>query len=149
MKCYTDENGFGYHCDSDGDRIYDEPHRQKSWDLSAPPSEMGTNTLCAAVAKEVLGCKIEWSGYYRDWCCMCKNDAHQIDQQCSIIMEYSSGMRIRDVVTAVAHLIRFDALTSPREICEQALQAVRDSKGPVKVRASTRGPLALPPGGKK
>lgn len=71
--------------DEDGCAIYDNPRGQFGWDLDAPPEEMGDKALCAAVARDLLGCKVEWWGYYCDWVCDCPGAVHGCDSQCSQI----------------------------------------------------------------
>jgi hypothetical protein len=39
------------------------------------------------------GCSIEWNPRYKAWCCGCKDDLHNGDQQCSIITVESSKRR--------------------------------------------------------
>ena len=73
------------HRDSDGDLHYSEPEGEEGWDLEADPEEMGLKALCAAVARDILGCKIKWWPYYCDWVCGCKGTPHGCDQQCSSI----------------------------------------------------------------
>lgn len=73
------------HRDSGGEPRYSEPQGEEGWDLEADPSEMVMKALCAAVARDILGCSIEWSDYYCDWCCMCRGIPHACDSQCSAI----------------------------------------------------------------
>lgn len=71
--------------DSDGDAIYAPPTEADGpeWDLDGDPRKMGLKALCAAAARDILGCQIKWWGYYCDWCCGCEGTPHGCDQQCS------------------------------------------------------------------
>lgn len=86
------------------------------------------NDLDALVAKYVLGCKPIWSTSYQHWCCGCAGYVnHMIDQQCSIIADYTSGRFpswTEDILDAVPVLRRFPLSTSPRTLCEKALKAL-------------------------
>lgn len=82
--------------DSDGDVIFAKPRGEKGWDLDADPTEMFDKTLCAAVARDILRCKIKWWGYYCDWVCSCKGTPHGYDSQCSIMA--SSTQLFGDVI---------------------------------------------------
>jgi hypothetical protein len=73
------------HYDADGDAVYAEPQHEEGWDLDAPSATMGTKALCAAIARDILGCKPVWSGYYCDWICSCDGNGHGLDSQCSAI----------------------------------------------------------------
>ena len=75
------------HRDNDGDAHYSEPEDEDGWDLDAQPHEMGTKALCAAVARDILGCELHWNGYYCDWCCSCHGNEHGCDSQCSAIAD--------------------------------------------------------------
>lgn len=73
--------------DMDGDPIFAVPDSDDgpAWDLDGSPAEMGMRALCAVVARDILGCRPEWWGYYCDWCCTCEGNPHGIDSQCSAI----------------------------------------------------------------
>jgi hypothetical protein len=71
--------------DSDDDPIWSEPVNEPEWDVDGDPAKMNTKALCAAVARDMLDCKIKWWGYYCDWCCGCEGTPHGCDQQCSAI----------------------------------------------------------------
>ncbi len=73
--------------DSDGDPIYGEPDSatEPEWDVDGEPAKMNTKALCAAVARDILGCQIKWWGYYCDWCCGCEGNEHGCDSQCAAL----------------------------------------------------------------
>ena len=73
--------------DEDGDSYYSEPTAEEgpAWNLEGDPAEMNQKTLCAAVARDVLGCRVKWWPYYCDWCCACPHTEHGCDSQCSSI----------------------------------------------------------------
>ncbi len=71
--------------DDDGNAIYAEPNAEPEWDVNGDPDRMGTKALCAATARDILGCEIKWWGYYCDWVCGCDNMAHAYDSQCSAL----------------------------------------------------------------
>ena len=60
-----------------------DPATEPEWDLEGGPEEMNVKALCAAVARDILGCQIKWWGYYCDWCCGCRGTPHGCDSQCS------------------------------------------------------------------
>lgn len=113
-----------YTVDSSGDKIYKQP---KDWSLDKDPKKMNQLELSAAVARDLLGCKPKWWGYYADWTCGCKGD-HTMDQQCSIIAAYAEDARYaRQVAVELEKKTGFilPATFTPRQICERALIVIR------------------------
>ena len=92
--------------------------------MNVSPNDLTNSDLDKAVAEEVLGCKPHWNEHYREWCCSCDDDAHMIDQQCSVLPSYSMDKRYAAQVAEKAELdisIRAPA----RDICIAALNAAR------------------------
>lgn len=122
-KKYTDTDGHTYELDSDGDRLWDLP---ESWSLDKDPAGMGPKELAAASAR-LLGCKPEWSRYYRDWVCSCRNGTHACDSQCSVIADYPRDVRhVRRIALYMERLGMEvpKATAEPADICRAALRGV-------------------------
>lgn len=109
--------------DADGDPLYGIP---EEWSLDRDPGEMTTKELCAAVARDVFGCRPEWNAYYGDWCCSCGQ--HVADQQCSVVADFVKDARW---TRRLARKMEQDGLVAPRmsacgrEVCVEALRAYR------------------------
>ncbi len=73
------------HRDEDGEAHYAEPEGEEGWDLDGPPEEMHMKAVCAAVARDILGCQVKWWPYYCDWVCTCDRMDHACDSQCSAL----------------------------------------------------------------
>lgn len=114
------------HRDCDGDPIYADPGAEPGWDLEGPVEEMEEKALCAAVARDMLGCKIKWWGYYCDWVCGCKGIPHACDSQCSALaMPNQMLNRVLDVCDK--HGISLLA-ARPEKVLRSALTAWRNTK---------------------
>ena len=114
--------------DSDGDAIYAAPDVDDgpAWDLDGDPNKMGTKALCAAVARDILGCDPGWWGYYCDWCCSCDHGDHACDSQCSAI---ASARQLHDRVIEACDTRGIALLAQrPDKLLQAALIAWRGAK---------------------
>ena len=112
--------------DAARDAIFGEPTGGPAWSLDGHPEHMGTKALCAAVARDILGCEPTWSGYYCDWCCSCKGIPHACDSQCSAIAD-ANQLRARTIWACEAKGIMLPAIAHPAEQLRAALTAWRAS----------------------
>ena len=121
---HTDESGYTYTLDSDGDRLYCQP---ESWSLDKDPDEMNVKEMSAAVAR-LLGCEPEWWPFYMDWVCSCDGNEHGLDSQCSIIADFIYAdhwaRRLAQWMEEQGAEVP-KATASPGEICRAALRVGR------------------------
>ena len=80
------------------DPLFEEPGKLQGWDLDGDPDVMCEKALCAAAARDLLGCKVKWSPKDGDWTCGCDDSAH-LDAEYGVLMD---GEALREEVLKVS-----------------------------------------------